>query len=305
MKRYIFLLLVVTFFVSCEDVIEVELPENDTRLIVNGVIRVDETQEYLPIEITVLESSSFFESNTIASLESAIIYYGTPNPDAPEILEGGGVSNLAELPPGSGLWVPDPSFDSDQRISVSNINEGDVFQLILNTGEERYFATTTYVKSAPIDSLEQGTETLFSGDETEVIVTFTDNGERDDFYILDFDFNEYLVTEDEFYQGQTFVFSYFYDSDFELNSNAIINISLLGADESFYNYMTQIIVQSGGDQGPFQTPAATVRGNIINVTGIDNTEVFDNVERTDNFALGYFAVVQEYKESIIIDNEKN
>ncbi|WP_339837656.1 DUF4249 domain-containing protein [uncultured Maribacter sp.] len=305
MKRYIFLLLVVTFFVSCEDVIEVELPENDTRLIVNGVIRVDETQEYLPIEITVLESSSFFESNTIASLESAIIYYGTPNLDAPEILEGGGVSNLAELPPGSGLWVPDPSFDSDQRISVSNINEGDVFQLILNTGEERYFATTTYVKSAPIDSLEQGTETLFSGDETEVIVTFTDNGERDDFYILDFDFNEYLVTEDEFYQGQTFVFSYFYDSDFELNSNAIINISLLGADESFYNYMTQIIVQSGGDQGPFQTPAATVRGNIINVTGIDNTQVFDNVERTDNFALGYFAVVQEYKESIIIDNEKN
>lgn len=305
MKRYIFLLLVVTFFVSCEDVIEVELPENDTRLIVNGVIRVDETQEYLPIEITVLESSSFFESNTIASLESAIIYYGTPNLDAPEILEGGGVSNLAELPPGSGLWVPDPSFDSDQRISVSNINEGDVFQLILNTGEERYFATTTYVKSAPIDSLEQGTETLFSGDETEVIVTFTDNGERDDFYILDFDFNEFLVTEDEFYQGQTFVFSYFYDSDFELNSNAIINISLLGADESFYNYMTQIIVQSGGDQGPFQTPAATVRGNIINVTGIDNTEVFDNVERTDNFALGYFAVVQEYKESIIIDNEKN
>ena len=305
MKRYIFLLLVVTFFVSCEDVIEVELPENDTRLIVNGVIRVDETQEYLPIEITVLESSSFFESNTIASLESAIIYYGTPNPDAPEILEAGGVSNLAELPPGSGLWVPDPSFDSDQRISVSNINEGDVFQLILNTGEERYFATTTYVKSAPIDSLEQGTETLFSGDETEVIVTFTDKGERDDFYILDFDFNEFLVTEDEFYQGQTFVFSYFYDSDFELNSNAIIIISLLGADESFYNYMTQIIVQSGGDQGPFQTPAATVRGNIINVTGIDNTEVFDNVERTDNFALGYFAVVQEYKESIIIDNEKN
>ena len=305
MKRYIFLLLVVTFFVSCEDVIEVELPENDTRLIVNGVIRVDETQEYLPIEITVLESSSFFESNTIASLESAIIYYGTPNLDAPEILEGGGVSNLAELPPGSGLWVPDPSFDSDQRISVSNINEGDVFQLILNTGEERYFATTTYVKSAPIDSLEQGTETLFSGDETEVIVTFTDNGERDDFYILDFDFNEFLVTEDEFYQGQTFVFSYFYDSDFELNTNAIINISLLGADKSFYNYMTQIIVQSGGDQGPFQTPAATVRGNIINITGIDNNEVFDNVERTDNFALGYFAVVQEYKERIIIDNEKN
>ena len=295
----------ISLLVSCEDVIDLELPESDSRLIVNGVIRVDETQEYLPIEIMVSESSSFFESNTIASLESAIIYYGTPNPDAPEILENGGISNLTELEPGSGKWVPDPTFDSDQRIRVSSINEGDVFQLILTTTEERYFATTTYVKSVPIDSLEQGDQTLFSGDETEVVVTFTDNGDRDDFYILDFDFNEYLVTEDEFYQGQTFVFSYFYDSDLDLETNTSITISLLGADESFYNYMNQIIVQSGGDQGPFQTPAATVRGNIINITGIDNSEIFDNVSRNDNFALGYFAIVQEYKESIAIENEKN
>ena len=306
MIRYFLLLLTLTLFISCEDVIDVDLPENETRLIVNGVIRVDETQDYLPVEIRVSESSSFFENNTIASIKSAIIYYGTPNPDAPEILEGGGVSNLAELEPGSGIWVPDPTFDSDQRIRVSSINEGDVFQLTIETNEERYFATTTYVKSVPIDSLVQGDETLFSGDETEVIVSFTDRGDRDDFYVLDLDFGEFLVTEDEFYQGQTFVFSYFYDNELELNTSSVVDISLLGADEAFYNYMNQIIVQSGGDQGPFQTPAATVRGNIINITGIDNNEVFDNVERTNNFALGYFAIVEEYKDSIeITNNEKN
>ena len=172
MIRYFLLLLTLTLFISCEDVIDVDLPENETRLIVNGVIRVDETQDYLPVEIRVSKSSSFFENNTIASIKSAIIYYGTPNPDAPEILEGGGVSNLAELEPGSGIWVPDPTFDSDQRIRVSSINEGDVFQLTIETNEERYFATTTYVKSVPIDSLVQGEETLFSGDETEVIVSW-------------------------------------------------------------------------------------------------------------------------------------
>lgn len=306
MIRYFLLLLTLTLFISCEDVIDVDLPENETRLIVNGVIRVDETQDYLPIEIRVSESSSFFENNTIASIKSAIIYYGTPNPDAPEILEGGSVSNLAELEPGSGIWVPDPTFDSDQRIRVSSINEGDVFQLTIETNEERYFAITTYVKSVPIDSLVQGDETLFSGDETEVIVSFTDRGNSDDFYVLDLDFGEFLVTEDEFYQGQTFVFSYFYDNELELNTSSVVDISLLGADEAFYNYMNQIIVQSGGDQGPFQTPAATVRGNIINITGIDNNEVFDNVERTNNFALGYFAIVEEYKDSIeITNNEKN
>ena len=306
MKRFILIILGFILFISCEDVIEVELPENDTRLVVNGVIRVDENQEFLPIEIAVSESSSFFDENTVASLKSAIIYYGTPNADAPEILEGGGISNLAEVEPGSGIWVPDPSFDSDQRIRVSSIEEGDVFQLILETENEQFFATTTYVKSVPIDSLEQGNETLFSGDETEVIVTFTDPGESNDFYLLDLDFGEFLVTEDEFYQGQTFVFSYFYDNELAINTSSVVNISLLGVDEQFYNYMNQIIVQSGGDQGPFQTPAATVRGNIINVTGIDNDEVIDNVERSDNFALGYFAIVEEYTDSITItNNEEN
>ncbi|MEP2281518.1 DUF4249 domain-containing protein [Maribacter sp.] len=306
MKRYLIILLAISFFTSCEDVIDVELPEDVSRLIVNGVIRVDENEEYLPIEIVVTESSSFFEENTVASINSAIIYYGTPREDAPEILEGGGISNLAEVEPGSGKWAPDPSFDSDQRIRVSNINEGDVFQLLITTDNEQYLATTTYVKSVPIDSLEQGDETLFSGDETEVIVSFTDPGDSDDFYLLDLDFGEFLVTEDEFYQGQTFVFSYFYDNELELNTSSVVDVSLIGVDEPFYNYMNQIIVQSGGDQGPFQTPAATVRGNVINITGIDNDEVVDNVERTDNYALGYFAIVEEYKDSITItENETN
>lgn len=299
MKKAIYLFLSLSLLISCEDVIEVDLPDNDPILVVNGLIRVDETQEYVPIEISVTESSSFFENNTIATLESAVIYYGTPNPNAPEILEGGGISNLAETEPNSGIWVPDPSLDSDQRIRVANINEGDVFQLILTTSEETYFASTTYVKSAPIDSLVQGNETLFSGDETQVTISFTDNGDGDDFYIIDFDFNEYLVTEDEFYQGQTFVFSYFYDSG--LKTGTTLNISLLGADEAFYNYMNQIIVQSGGDQGPFQTPAATVRGNVFNITAIDNNEVLNNTERSNDFALGYFAVVEEFKDSLLIE----
>ena len=65
--------------------------------------------------------------------------------------------------------------------------------------------------------------------------------------------------------------------------------------------MNQLIVQSGGDQGPFQTPSATVRGNIINVTNIDNIDSFDNVEDRDNFALGYFAVCQTFRDSIVIE----
>ena len=108
--------------------------------------------------------------------------------------------------------------------------------------------------------------------------------------MFDFDFNEYLVSEDEFYQGQPFEFSYFYDDG--VQSGMEVQISLIGVDEPFFNYMNQVIVQSGGDQGPFQTPSATVRGNILNVSDENGT---------DNFALGYFAVCQTYTQSITLE----
>lgn len=280
-----------TFFASCEDVIEVELPTETPRLTVDAIIRIDTAQNFTTAKIKIGLSSSFFNENETTEIDQIMIL--NPDYELQSALDANFIL-FSETEPGIYEGTKNTTFFTTGEL-----------QLYIELGEETYYANTQFVPSVPIDSLEQGNETLFSGDETEVIVTFTDNGNRDNFYILDFDFNEYLVTEDEFYQGQAFVFSYFYDLDLPLNTNTTINISLLGADESFYNYMNQIIVQSGGDQGPFQTTAATVRGNVFNITGIDNIEVFDIVDREDNFALGYFAVVQEYKKSIIVENEEN
>ena len=75
----------------------------------------------------------------------------------------------------------------------------------------------------------------------------------------------------------------------------------MGVDERFHDYMNKVIEQSSQDFGVFETPALTVRGNIINATDIDNDGVFDNTDNIDNFALGYFAVVQEYKEILVVE----
>jgi len=65
--------------------------------------------------------------------------------------------------------------------------------------------------------------------------------------------------------------------------------------------MNLLIDQSGQqDVGVFATPSVTVRGNFINATNIDNIDNFDNVDQSDNFALGYFAIVQENKSSFIV-----
>ena len=297
MKKLCFLLLIcVGLLASCEDVIEVEVPTGETRLIVDGLIRVDTTQTFVPVAIKVSETSGFFDEIPVASLESIIIIY--------EKIEDGLVvltasSSLAELTPGSGIYEPDPTFDSEQRIRVADIIDGDwLFSLIIRHEGRRYIAQTRYVPSAPIDNLEQGTGTLFEGDETEVLVTFTDDPDRDNFYLFDFDFDEFLVTEDEFYQGQQFEFSYFYDREFEPGRE--IEISIMGADQQFYNYMDLILEQTEENFGFFETPRATVRGNVFDITGLDNIDVLDNTDRPNAFPLGYFAIVQEFKDTLVI-----
>ena len=293
LSRVIALFLVL---ISCEDVIDVEVPTTEQRLNVNALIRVDISQAFIPIEVKVSITNNFFEEIPITEAESIVIL-------AEELDENGVVinfrsSSLSEKEPNSGIYIPDPNFSSDQRMPTNILGKNLLFSLLIRHEGRAYLAQTRYVPTVPIDTILQGNGTLFEGDETEIIVTFIDDFERDDFYLFDFDFEEFLVTEDEFYPGQQFEFSYFYDRTFD--SGRQIDISILGVDETFYNYMDQIIVQSGDSQGPFQTPAATVRGNIFDVTDLDNLEVFDNVDQPNLYPLGYFAIVQEYKRTITI-----
>lgn len=282
---------------SCEDVIDVEVPSEDPRLNVNALIKVDISQPYVPVEVKVSSTNSFFEEIPVTQVESIVIFM--EEVDENGIVINSTFSNLAEKEPNTGIYVPDPDFSFDQRIPTTILQKNILFSLVIRHQERAYLGQTKFVPTVPIDTIIQGDDILFDGDETEIIVAFTDELDRDDFYLFDFDFNEFLVTEDEFYKGQQFEFSYFYDREFE--SGREIDISIMGVNENFYNYMNQLIVQSGDTQGPFQTPAATVRGNIFDVTDLDNIDVFDNVDQPTKFPLGYFAVVQEYKRTITIN----
>ena len=297
MDRYFILgLLFICISFGCEDVIEVEAPGEAPRLIVDGLIRVDTTQPYLPIRIKVTETNSFFEEIPVTELERIVILVqeeedGMFGPTGDVILK--------EFIPGSGIYEPD-TVNVDERVPTAAIeNDKLLYSLIIEHKGRKYIAQTRYVPTVPIDNLEQGTGTLFEGDETEVLVTFTDVPDRRDYYLFDFDFNEYLVTEDEFYQGQQFQFSYFYDR--ELAPGRQIEVSIMGADQEFYNYMARIIEQTEQDFGFFETPRATVRGNVFDITGLDNITVLDNTDRPDDFPLGYFAIVQEIKDTLVIE----
>jgi len=284
MKNLFCPLLFILLACSCEDVIEVDVPSEPSRLVIDALIRIHPEDILVNVRIKASLSSSFFDN--IMPAEQAII--GIQNID----MESNNTLILKESTTEPGIY---------EAIAKSDFFTEGRLVLGIQYNNENYVSMTEFVSSPPIDSLSQGDSSLFSGDETEIIVTFTDLPESDDFYLLDFDFNQYLVTEDLFYKDQQFSFSYFYDE--KLKANTTVNISILGVDFGFYNYMNQIIAQSGATQGPFQTPAGTVKGNIINVTGVD-FETIDDLENSSpnkNYPLGYFAICETHQKSITVE----
>ncbi|MCB0373327.1 MAG: DUF4249 family protein [Muricauda sp.] len=295
MKKELLYFLTLLILWSCEDVIDVELPDVENRLVVGGLLRVDKEQEFVDVKVLLRETSSFFDENQPTQAESALIYYGRPTRDG--LFESLSFSHLVEKDAGTGIYVPNLAQDS---IRTAAAEPGIVFILQITHKGKRYYAQTEYAPTVPLDNVVQGDDTFFEDDETEIIVTFTDDPERDNFYVFDFGNDKFQPVEDQFFQGQQFQFSYFYDQKLEVGQE--VTVSILGATEDFYNYMALVVEQTENNNGVFQTPVATVRGNVFDITGLDNINIFDNVERPNDYALGYFAIVQEHSQTITIFN---
>ena len=283
-KYFFYLILCFVITSSCEDVIDVDTPSEAPRLIVDALIRVDTDQQFTNVRVKVSQTNSFFEDITVANLNQ-ITLINTINPPM------GNEAILFEEEPG----VYSRMFPTEELMNDSYI-------LQIDWQDELFISFAEFQPAPEINSLTQGDGTLFDEDDTEVIVNFTDIPEDENFYLFDFSFDEFFATEDTFYQDQEFEFSYFYDDRLEPNSE--LNISIMGMDKEFYDYMNLLIDQSGQqDFGVFATPSVTVRGNIFNGTDIDNIDSFDNLDNTDNFPLGYFAIVEENISTItILDN---
>lgn len=284
MKRLIFLLAIIALvWSSCQEVITVELPDQEPKLIVDALIRIDTTQNTTVVSVQARQTSDFFGSITPATLDQITMSnLDNPGNNANQV--------LLETEPGSGIY--------QQIFSTQQLAEDRWFLQIDYRGE-LYVAESRMQYSVPIDQLTIGDGSLFSEESTELLVRYTDIGDREDFYLFDYGNGDFFASEDVFYDGQQFEFSYFYDQEF--NPGDTLTVSIMGIDRDFFNYMNLLREQSEGGFGPFASPAVSVRGNLINATDIDNNNNYNNVNNPDNYALGYFTIVQEYRESVIVE----
>ncbi|CAI8272285.1 MAG: Uncharacterised protein [Bacteroidota bacterium] len=255
MKKLIFVLGLILFW-SCEDPIDIELPNTAQNVVIDAMLwrPVAGTQGTLEV---VLTKTAAFYSNTIPYITGADVslHYGNTSIQA---VEG------------------DPGHYRAENIQVA---ENDAFTLKLKIDGVQYTATETLVLSTTIDAITQGENTIFSDDEVEAIVQFTDRPELGNYYVMDFGYNNLFVTRDVFYNGNQLTFSFYYDEFFPKNTPT--EVYLMGVDKDFYTYMQVLISHAGQDGGgPFATAKSTLRGNIQN--GAD----------PDAFPLGYFRVVE-------------
>ncbi|UJH67633.1 DUF4249 family protein [Allomuricauda sp. SCSIO 65647] len=257
LKKHILRFIPLLVFFSCEDVIDVDLATVEPKLVIDALVgyNVNNGDPITIGQVRLTLTTDFF-AEEVPPAENASV----------QIIdeETGDVYPLTENEPGIFRdGFPDLEFGRDYTLVV--IYQG-----------QTYRATEQLQPTGQIENVEQGDGFLFDEDEeTEVIVTFVDIPDQRNYYLFAFGFDNYLVTDDEFYQDQSLTFSYFYE---DIEPGDLLTITLLGIDKEFASYVDQALVQAGEDGGGFGVPPATVRGNVLN-----NTE-------PDNFPFGYFAI---------------
>ena len=268
MKNYIFKILLSLLLLtgSCTDVIDIEVPEAAPRL--------------------VIEASMDWIKGTSGSQQSIKLSTSTPFFD-----------NLVENPATGAIVKVINDTDSREVIFTDQNNGnyvtnefvpvmGQSYTLEILYENEIYLASETMTPVTDIASVFQTRENGFDKDALEVNIEFNDPKDIKNFYLTKFQRRGDLLqtlfdVKDEFTDGNKM--SIFYEKinnddtgETEFVPGDIVDISLNGISEHYYNYIKLLIQQSGGAGGPFSTTPAEIKGNCVNINS------------PENYAFGYF-----------------
>lgn len=261
MKKLAIFLFCSIFLFSCEEVVDIDVPSGEPKLIIDAIFEV----YFDAVPVT---------TNTIVKLRLSADYFDDEIP-----IVTNAIVTLENLSNNTIISFNDNDLDGNYIPVNTFIPEDNVvYELTIIYNGETFKGKATKIKSPTFISVEQGDRTLFSGEETEVIVEFADDATKEDFYLFDFSNNIYNTLEDRFFNGSIYNFSAFYQEDeIELPTDVLVKMS--GISKDYYTYFRVLSSQSGqSGGGPFQTIPSSLLGNIVNTTN------------TKNFPLGYFHI---------------
>ncbi|MES2864848.1 MAG: DUF4249 domain-containing protein [Bacteroidota bacterium] len=253
-----YFLLVISFaFISCEDVVDVDLNKSEPKLVIDASIKWEKGTSGNEQVIRLTTTGDYF-NNTVPVANGAIVTITDSSNTIFNFIEDGITGNY----------------------KCANFNPvlNGVYTLSVTYNGQTYSSTDKLYPVPTITTIEQDLNGI-TGNEIELKFNFQDNGAEENYYLEEYKvpfrpFPLLGVFDDEFTNGNE-MFSLIIDEDLATGQN--INFTLHGISERYHNYMNILIGISGGlSNGPFSTPPATVKGNIINQTN------------TSDYPLGYF-----------------
>ncbi len=279
MKSYFSILVIlgIICFCSCEEVIDVDVPNQTAKLVVDASINWVKGTDGSEQIIKLLLSTDYFSSETYI--------------------------------PALGADVRITNLITDEVVQFLDNNDGDYitsgFVPVLNTDYkldiiydgETYTSLEKFKSVSSISNITQTTSGGFNDSLIEVNIFFNDPVLDENYYLVKFQENidllpTFIVLKDEFTNGNEMTIFFEKDDDDSdsdaLNTGDVVNIELVGISKQYYNYMSLLLDQTEG-QGPFATTPAPVNGNCINVSN------------PDKFAYGYFRLTEVDQETYIVE----
>jgi hypothetical protein len=260
-KLYILSVLLIFLFTSCEKVVEIDVPSIEPKLIIDASFEIffDKSPITAKVNVKLTSSADYFDE-TIPIVTNAIVF-------------------LTDLSNNTIIVFSDSNADgSFEPITPFIPADNTSYELTVIYKNETYKGVATKVKSTPFIDAFQGDQTLFSGKETELKISFFDAPIVENYYLFDFSKDLFLAVDDRFFNGAEYNFSFFYQED-ELVLPETLTIKMSGITKEYFSYFRVLINQSGQNSGgPFESVPSSLLGNMINTTN------------EDNFPLGYFHI---------------
>jgi hypothetical protein len=260
-KATLFLVVLIAILCnSCEEVINVDLNTAPAKLVIEAAINWSKGTDGNEQKIKLTTTTDFYNS-TIPKVSGATVFIKNSSNTQFDFIEK----------PKTGEYICD-NF-------IPEINE--TYTLTIIREGQTYTAVEKMVSVAPITKIVQTNRGGFAGNTIEIKAFYNDEATEDNYFLYRYVYStqiksNYSVAEDKFFQGNEF---FSISQNNELKAGDKLEISHFGISKLYFNYMNVLVNIAGNTNGsPFQSPPATVRGNIINLTNFDN------------FALGYFSV---------------
>lgn len=262
MKNIFFLFSLLFVLTSCEDVVNVPLSTAEPKLVIDANIKWQKGTTGINQTIKLSLTSDFY-SNTIPPANGAVVFVTNA---------ANAVFNFAEV--GTTGEYKCTNF-------VPTYNEN--YTLTVNYKGQTYTSTDKLLPTPAIQNVQQEQLPSFTGTRIEVKFFFQDNGAENNYYLINFKSNTELLPRfapirDEFFQGNL-MFGRFSNEDIKTGDSIFMSVQSIS--NRYYTYFQKLNAQAGGQGGgPFSTPPATLRGNVINQSN------------PNDFPLGYFAVTE-------------